>query len=117
MASKLAANIEPIPIEAILAKPPSLNIAPTVVESTAPQVPTPAKPPVPETITASRSRASKGPVSTGSPNDPKAQVIVLTTGGKVEADQVWRTKDGVWYRKNGIVTLLKKNRVKAIVNR
>jgi hypothetical protein len=44
-------------------------------------------------------------------------VIVLTTGNKVAADQVWRTKDGVWYRKDGIVTLLKKNRVKAIIGR
>jgi hypothetical protein len=53
---------------------------------------------------------SGGAVSTGKP------VILLTSGGRVEADEVWRTKDGVWYRKNGVVTLLKKNRVKAIVN-
>jgi len=44
-------------------------------------------------------------------------VIVLTSGGKIEADEVWRTRDGYWYRKNGIVTLLKPGRVKAIVNK
>jgi len=44
-------------------------------------------------------------------------VITLTSGGKIEADEVWRTKDGVWYRRDGIVTLLKRNQVKAIVTR
>jgi hypothetical protein len=44
-------------------------------------------------------------------------VILLTSGGKIDADEVWRTRDGIWYRRNGIVTLLKPGRVKAIVNR
>lgn len=43
-------------------------------------------------------------------------LILLTSGGKIDADEVWRTRDGVWYRRAGIVTLLKHNRVKAIVN-
>jgi hypothetical protein len=42
---------------------------------------------------------------------------MLTSGGKIEADEVWRTKDGVWYRRNGIVTLLKRGQVKNIVTR
>jgi hypothetical protein len=42
---------------------------------------------------------------------------MLTSGGKIDADEVWRTRDGIWYRKNGIVTLLKTGRVKAIVNK
>ncbi|HKE60671.1 MAG TPA: hypothetical protein VKB46_28385, partial [Pyrinomonadaceae bacterium] len=46
----------------------------------------------------------------------KPVVIRLASGGKVEADEVWRTKEGVWYRRDGVVTLLKSNRVKAIVN-
>ena len=44
-------------------------------------------------------------------------MIMLTSGGKIDADEVWRTKDGVWYRRNGIVTLLKRGQVKAIVTR
>jgi hypothetical protein len=44
-------------------------------------------------------------------------VIVLVSGGKIEADEAWRTKDGVWYRRNGIVTLLKAGQVKTIVTR
>ena len=43
-------------------------------------------------------------------------VILLTSGGKIDADEVWRTRDGVWYRRDGIVTLLKHARVKAIIN-
>jgi hypothetical protein len=42
---------------------------------------------------------------------------MLTSGGKIDADEVWRTKDGVWYRRNGIVTLLKPGQVKNIVTR
>ena len=62
---------------------------------------------------------STGPVSTGTASGSKSgkkQVILLTSGGRVEADEVWRTKDGVWYRRAGVVTLLKKDRVKAIVS-
>jgi hypothetical protein len=44
-------------------------------------------------------------------------VIILTSGGKIDADEVWRTRDGIWYRKNGMVTLLKAARVKAVVNK
>lgn len=62
---------------------------------------------------------STNPVSPGTqsvvPTIDGRTVILLTAGGKVEADEVWRTKDGVWYRRNGVVTLLKKNRVKAIL--
>jgi len=70
--------------------------------------------------TAAHSARGVGPVSTSTQGTTSKtgskQVIVLTTGGRLEADQVWRTKDGVWYRRDGVVTLLKNNRVKAIVN-
>jgi hypothetical protein len=65
----------------------------------------------------SHSTLSTGPVSTSGEGAVKGKpVILLAGGGKLEADEVWRTKDGVWYRKNGVVTLLKKNKVKAILN-
>ncbi len=67
-----------------------------------------------------RARVSVGPVSTnkdsGTATGGKTMIIRLASGGKVEADKVWRTKEGVWYRRDGVVTLLKPNRVKAIVN-
>jgi hypothetical protein len=73
------------------------------------------------TSSAAHSRASTDPVSTSGPGIGNRQggrpVIMLTSGGKIDADEVWRTKDGVWYRRNGIVTLLKRGQVKAIMTR
>jgi len=66
-------------------------------------------------------RSTADPVSTSGPGIGTRQggkpVIMLTSGGKIEADEVWRTKDGVWYRRNGMVTLLKRGQVKTIVTR
>ena len=99
----------------------------TTPQSTMPE-PSPSVAPSPSpkaaasaTPSAAHSRASTDPVSTSGPGMGNRQggrpVIVLTSGGKIEADEVWRTKDGVWYRRNGLVTLLKRGQVKAIVTR
>ena len=73
--------------------------------------------PSPSKNVTAHSSTSSAPVSTSART--RAQngkpMILLTTGGKIDADEVWQTKDGVWYRREGLVTLLKKNRVKAIV--
>lgn len=62
--------------------------------------------------------SSSYPVSTSGTGTGTSEghrpVILLISGGKLEVDEVWRTRDGVWYRQNGIVTLLKRGRVKAI---
>lgn len=72
-------------------------------------------------LSTAHSRATVDPVSTSGPGMGNRQggkpVIVLVSGGKIEADEAWRTKDGVWYRRNGMVTLLKTRQVKAIVTR
>ena len=79
-----------------------------------------AKPAVADISTA-HTRATSDPVSTSGPGIGTRQggkpVIMLTSGGKIEADEVWRTKDGVWYRRNGMVTLLKRGQVKTIATR
>jgi hypothetical protein len=113
------AQIEPLEIKLVTVEMPTPTPPPSIVESPSPdpESPVPSKPDSRTSqITRVNSRSSVGPISTAG-NNSKSQVIVLTTGNKVEADQVWRTKDGVWYRKDGIVTLLKNNRVKAIVQR
>jgi hypothetical protein len=88
--------------------------------------PTPLSSPSPETSPAAKSSpsshsssqrpsVSSNPVSTGVNEGAKTgSVIRLTNGASIEADEVWRTKEGFWYRRNGIVTLIKANRVKAI---
>jgi hypothetical protein len=83
--------------------------------------PLPSAKPSPTEISTSHSRATTDPVSTSGPGIAKRQggkpVIMLTSGGKIDADEVWRTRDGVWYRRNGMVTLLRRHQVKAIVTR
>ncbi|HEX6728909.1 MAG TPA: hypothetical protein VF074_02810 [Pyrinomonadaceae bacterium] len=65
--------------------------------------------------TATRANVSKNPVSTSTRSETQTGVLIrLTNGARIEADEVWRTKEGVWYRRNGLVTLLKASQVKAI---
>jgi cytoskeletal protein RodZ len=105
----------PVPSQPVAAQP-SLPAAPS---------PSPSPSPSPKTaatgISSSHTRATSDPVSTSGPGIGTRQggkpVIMTTSGGKIEADEVWRTRDGVWYRRNGMVTLLKRGNVKAIVTR
>jgi hypothetical protein len=60
-----------------------------------------------------RGAVSSDPVSTSNQR-AGAVTIRLTNGARIEADEVWRAKEGIWYRRNGMVTLLKANTVKAI---
>ena len=94
---------------------PSPTVSPSPSPSSSPKAPVDATP------SAAHSRASTDPVSTSGPGMGNRQggkpVILLTSGGKIEADEVWRTRDGVWYRRNGMVTLLKRGQVKNIVTR
>jgi hypothetical protein len=100
---------------------PPLLVAPSPVPGGSPS-PAPVEPPKPAAprIATAHSNSTVAPVSTSGPGMGKKlggkPVILLTSGGKIDADEVWRTKDGVWYRRDGIVTLLKPGRVKAIVN-
>jgi len=104
------------------ATPPAPSPSPSPVASPSPS-PTPT--PTPKTsvadVSTAHTRATSDPVSTSGPGIGTRQggkpVIVLTSGGKIEADEVWRTKDGVWYRRSGIVTLLKRGQVKTITTR
>ena len=107
----------PVPI----ATPQSALPSPSPAVSPSPSPSPSSKARVDATPSAAHSRASTDPVSTSGPGMGNRQggkpVIILTSGGKIEADEVWRTKDGVWYRRNGMVTLLKRGQVKAIVTR
>jgi hypothetical protein len=60
---------------------------------------------------------SRNPVSTTALKERGSAVILLTNGARIEADEVWRTRQGVWYRRQGMVTLIKANRVRSIQRR
>jgi len=83
--------------------------------------PSPSPKSSPVAVATAHTRATSDPVSTSGPGIAQRQggkpVIILTSGGRIEADEVWRTRDGVWYRRNGMVTLLKRGQVKSIVTR
>lgn len=117
-----AATETPVTVEPVAA--PYATPSPSVEVSPSPS-PSPSVEPSPrsspEKISTAHTRSTSDPVSTSGPGMGNRQggkpVIMLTSGGKIEADEVWRTKDGVWYRRNGMVTLLKRAQVKTIVTR
>ena len=102
---------QPIPV---LPSRPS----PSPSESPSPD-PSPSPSPMPSPATQVESMPvglSSGMVSTG--GDGKTGqgpiTIRLTNGLNVEADEVWQTEDGIWYRRRGVATLLERKDVKAI---
>ena len=117
------ATESPVTVEPVSPPPATPSSSPEVSPSPSPSpsiAPSPKQTPPSQSATA-HTRATGDPVSTSGPGIGTRQggkpVIMLTSGGKIEADEVWRTKDGVWYRRNGLVTLLKRGQVKTIVTR
>ncbi|HJU93035.1 MAG TPA: hypothetical protein VJ656_08890 [Pyrinomonadaceae bacterium] len=111
--SQVPSVVIPAPIQpAVILPSPSPTVSPS---------PSPSVKPSPTEISSSHSRSSTDPVSTSGPGIGQRQggkpVIVLTNGARIEADEVWRTRDGIWYRRSGMVTLLKRGQVKTIITR
>lgn len=83
--------------------------------------PEPAVPAQNQTVTA---RLNQGPVST-SPRQKDSEktdrtvqtVILMHDGTSVEVDAAWEDKQGVWYRRGGLVSFVESQRVKAITAR
>ena len=110
-------TIKRVPESAAPVELPSPSPSPSPTASPSPS-PSPSPRTAQTTLSAAHSRATSDPVSTSGPGIGSRQgtkpIIILSAGGKIEADEVWKTKDGVWYRRNGIVTLLKRGQVKTI---
>ena len=65
---------------------------------------------------------NQGPISTGEKNSGEAQakgqtVIEMTDGSTLDVDAAWEDKQGVWYRRSGLVSFVESSRVKAITAR
>jgi len=117
-----AATESPVTAEPVAPTPATPSPASEVSPSPSPSPSiAPSSKSSPSQSATAHTRATSDPVSTSGPGIGNRQggkpVIMLTSGGKIEADEVWRTKDGVWYRRNGMVTLLKRGQVKTIVTR
>jgi hypothetical protein len=61
-----------------------------------------------------RGRIASNPVSASAADSRAPVVIWLTNGASIKADEVWERKEGIWYRQAGMVTFLKRSRVRAI---
>jgi cytoskeletal protein RodZ len=118
-ATESSTDAQPVSTPSPVAQSPTPS--PVVSPSPSPSPSASASPKASPSISTAHTRATGDPVSTSGPGIGTRQggkpVIMLTSGGKIDADEVWRTKDGVWYRRNGIVTLLKRGQVKNIVTR
>lgn len=62
------------------------------------------------------SRLAANPVSAGAPSgNSRGPVIVrLNNGAAIKADEAWEKKEGIWYRQAGMVTFIKRSRVRTI---
>jgi len=104
---------QPVPQQApvmIVPPPVSENASPSPSPSPSPSVtPTPVVAAAPTPV-----QLSSSPLSTGGKSGAGGFTIQLTNGTTVEADDVWETKEGIWYRRHGIVTLLPRQTVQAI---
>ena len=64
---------------------------------------------------ATRARPTSVPMSAGAPGGNSRSVrLRLTNGARINADEVWERNEGIWYRQAGMVTFLKRSRVRAI---
>ncbi len=68
-------------------------------------------------------RLNQGPVSTGEKSKKNElengvhTIIQMNDGTVVEVDAAWQDKQGVWYRRGGLVSFVETERVKAITER
>jgi hypothetical protein len=62
---------------------------------------------------------NQGPVSTGEREQRREErsgktIIEMTDGTQVEVDAAWQDKQGVWYRRGGLVSFVESSRIKTI---
>jgi len=65
---------------------------------------------------------NQGPISTGEKKSGEGQdkvqtVIEMTDGSTLDVDAAWEDKQGIWYRRSGLVSFVDSSRVKAITAR
>jgi type IV secretory pathway VirB10-like protein len=113
-------SVRPVP-----ARMPEPSPLPSEEESPDPEASpeAPAGPSVAAETQPVAARLNQGPVSTGpkvkgNENGARIQTIILMKdGSSVEVDAAWEDKQGVWYRRGGLVSFVESQLVKAITAR
>ena len=82
-----------------------------------------ASPQVTQEIKPAVAQFNQGPISTGEKTKPNESesgvqtVIVMNDGSTLDVDAAWEDKQGIWYRRSGLVSFVESSRVKAITAR
>jgi len=61
-------------------------------------------------------RLNDGPISTGSTRSSGVgeSILEFTDGSAIKVEAAWEDRNGVWYRRGGLVSFVERNRVKSI---
>jgi hypothetical protein len=95
--------------------PTPAEATPTPEQSPTPS-PTPTTTPPPATPESPLAVLSDSPASTS--GSPGGQLVIrLDDGTSVTADDAWRARDGVWYRRGSMVSLIDPARIRSIERR
>lgn len=59
---------------------------------------------------------NNGPIATGDKNAASGErtIIKMKDGSSLEADAAWEDKQGIWFRRSGVVSFLDRSKVEAI---
>jgi cytoskeletal protein RodZ len=87
----------------------SPSVEPSVEPSASPSIETPS----PQDSSTHVELSGSSPISTA-PGAKEPVVIRLVSGGTIEAEEAWQTAEGIWYRKQSVVSLLDPKNVKVI---
>ena len=97
---------------AVMPAPPRETASPTETASPAEAEASPAASPA-ATAATPPPVVNHGPIATSGKNE--RAIIKMKDGSTLEADAAWEDKQGIWYRRSGVVSFLDKNRVEAII--
>ena len=95
----------------VVAPPPPLSSpSPSAEPSPSPSAETS---PTPQP-TQPRIELSSSAISTAAKDKSGPVVITLQSGNTIEAEEAWQTKEGIWYRRSGVIALLDPKDVKSV---
>ena len=105
---------QPTESRAVPTPSPAVTPEPTISPSPSPESKTKTPEVGQKPAVVSSATVSRNPVSTSGREARGSAIIWLHNGARIEADEVCRTRQGVWYRRQGMVTLIKANQVRSI---
>ena len=103
-----------VPQQAALAPPappPVASASPSVEPSPSPSA---SPSPSPQTQKERRVELSSTAISTDQKTKSSPVIIRLNDGARIQSDEAWQTREGIWYRRGSVIALLDPKQVRAI---